>query len=200
MIGTDLYSFIGGKAAFLLASGLPGARPRVCGRVAGENRKDDLQAALRSRADYILLPHQSYSPCGICKSMGAAAECDCLAGTHVRAFPLGSLKCCSPILRCAGCLRAPAFVLIQADKLTPLLDCIPEKGPSAGAFLAAAAEYAGLSVKWVPCASGEAAGAAFTWFLLHIFTAYGSYLHVSEHMRALEASTEEKPDHATHSL
>ncbi len=101
-------------------------------------------------------------------------------------------------LRRAGGPRAPAFVLIQADKLTPLLDCIPEKGPSAGAFLAAAAEYAGLSVKWVPCASGEAAGAAFTWFLLHIFTAYGSYLHVSEHMRALEASTEEKPDHGYH--
>ena len=36
--------------------------------VAGENRKDDLQAALRSRADYILLPHQSYSPAEFAKA------------------------------------------------------------------------------------------------------------------------------------
>jgi putative flippase GtrA len=167
--------------------------------VAGENRKDDLQAALRSGADYILLPHQSYSPAEFAKAWAQRAECDCLSGTHGTGFSAWLSK----MLLSYFTMRwlpsgAPAFVLIQADKLTPLLDCIPEKGPSAGAFLAAAAEYAGLSVKWVPCASGEAAGAAFTWFLLHIFTAYGSYLHVSEHMRALEASTEEKPDHGYH--
>ena len=54
--------------------------------VAGENRKDDLQAALRSGADYILLPHQSYSPAEFAKAWAQRAECDCLAGTHGTGF------------------------------------------------------------------------------------------------------------------
>lgn len=167
--------------------------------VAGENKKDDLQAALRDGADYVLLPHQSYSPAEFAAAWAQRAECSCVVGASGGGFSAWLSK----MLLSYFTMRwlpagAPAFVLIRADKLAPLLDCVPETGPSTAAFLAAAAEYAGVSVKWVPCTSGEAAGAVFAWFLLHIFTAYGTYLHAGEHMRALEASTEEKPDHGYH--
>lgn len=85
--------------------------------VAGENRKDDLQAALRSGADYILLPHQSYSPAEFAKAWAQRAECDCLAGTHGTGFSAWLSK----MLLSYFTMRwlpsgAPAFVLIQADQ------------------------------------------------------------------------------------
>lgn len=167
--------------------------------VAGKNKKENLQAALRSGADYVLLPDQGYSPAEFAKAWAQRAECGCVVGASGKGFSVWLSK----MLLSYFTMRwlpsgAPAFVLIRADKLAPLLDCVPEAGPNAAAFLAAAAEYAGVSVKWLPCASGGAAGAVFAWFLLHIFTTYGAYLHAGEHMRALEAPGEEKPDHGYH--
>lgn len=166
---------------------------------AGTNGKNDLKAALRSGADYILIPNERYSPVEFAEVWKQRSGSDCLVGESGRGFSAWLCK----MLLSYFTMRwlpsgAPAFVLIRADKLAPLLDCIPEKGPGATAFLASAAECAGLSVKWLPCASGDHGGAAFAWFLLHIFSAYGLYLHAGEHMRALEAHSEEKPDHGYH--
>lgn len=167
--------------------------------VAGENMRAALDVALHGGADYVLLPQKGYSPAEFTAIWKRHSKSDCLVGEGGKGFTAWLAK----VLLSYFTMRwlpsgAPAFVLIKADKLRPLLACIPQKGPGAASFLAAAAEYAGLSVEWVPFEAATCAGNVFSWFLLHIFTAYGSYLHAGEHMRALEAPAEEKPDHGYH--
>ena len=166
---------------------------------AGGNLREALAAALESGADYLLLPQPEASASNLSEIWGRREQADCIAGEGAK----GLSAWLSKVLLSYFTMRwlpsgAPAFVLIRADKLRPLLACMPEQGPGGAAFLAAAAGYAGLSVEWIPCQAEASAGGLFTWFLLHFFTAYGPFLHAGEHMHGLEAGAEGKPDHGYH--
>lgn len=163
---------------------------------AGGNIREALAGALKSGADYVLLPQSDEAATHCAELWNRRRQSDCLIGAGAKGFK----ACLDRVLISYFTMRwlpsgSPAFVLIRADRLRPLLDCLPEEGSGTTAFLAAAAAYAGLSVEWMPCETAVGAGRLFVWFLLHIFTAYSLFLHAGERMRELEASAAEKPDH-----
>lgn len=165
----------------------------------GSHNRAAATAALESGADYILLAGPGSSAAQLVEIWSLRGQGGCVAGEG----PEGFSTWLSRVLISYFTMRwlpsgAPAFVLIRADKLRPLLGCMPEQGPVAIAFLAAAAEYAGHAVAWMPCAAAAQKGGLFAWFLLHLFTAYGPLLHAGERMRALEPNAAEKPDHGYH--
>lgn len=167
--------------------------------VMGAKARASLEEAVRGGADYyILLPGERYSPAEFEKVWPQRGGSSCLVGQAGKGFAAWLDR----VLLSYFTMRwlptgNPAFVLLRADRLSPLLDCLPEKGEGAAAFLSAAAVYMGLSVKAIPCAPNCKGKSLFTWFLLHLFSAYGPYLHAGERMRMLEPSGQ-GADHGYH--
>lgn len=166
--------------------------------VMGAKARASLEEAVRGGADYILLPGERYSPVEFEKVWPQRGGSSCLVGQAGKGFAAWLDR----VLLSYFTMRwlptgNPAFVLLRADRLSPLLDCLPEKGEGAAAFLSAAAVYIGLSVKAIPCAPNCKGKSLFTWFLLHLFSAYGPYLHAGERMRMLEPSGQ-GADHGYH--
>lgn len=161
--------------------------------------RNALSAALEHGADYILLAGTEACAAALTEIWNGRAQAECFVGVGATGLSAWLNK----VLLSYFTMRwlpsgAPGFVLIRADKLRPLMGCVPESEAGAAAFLAAAAEYAGLSVKWPPCETAPSAKSLFAWFLLHCFTAYGPFLHAGECMRALESGAAQKPDRGYH--